>query len=85
MAFMIAKIISIIWLREKLNQESIKPKRWYFQCNFLLFYFLTEKSNIIFFGTAYMLCYVVLSNFENENGGIDSSISTDNSIQIFKG
>jgi len=46
-----------------------------------LFIFLTEKSNIIFFETACMLCYVVLSNFENENGKINFSISTDNSIQ----
>ena len=43
--------------------------------------FLTEKSNIIFFETACMLCYVVLSNFENENSSINFSISTDNSIQ----
>jgi len=45
------------------------------------FIFLTEKGNIIFFETACMLCYVVLSNFENENSSINFSISTDTSIQ----
>ena len=46
------------------------------------FIFLTEKSNIIFFETACMLCYVVLSNFGKENNSINFSFSTDNSIQI---